>query len=36
MEGRYLLTADAHHSHFTAAAYHSPFLLDCIIIYMYI
>ena len=42
MEDRYLLTADAHPSHFTAAAHHSPlillspFILDCITIYMYI
>lgn len=36
MEDRYLLSADAHYSHFTAAAHHSPFILDCITIYMYI
>lgn len=40
MEDRYLLTADAHPSHFTAAAHHSPlillspFILDCITIYI--
>lgn len=33
MEDRYLLTADAHHSPLILL---SPFILDCITIYMYI